>query len=178
MRFVERVGSKAFHLAEYRFGGSSVNSAANTALNDYIAAVVGKSVDENFSLALHYVVLFLAHGAADDVRSAEAVACELAEYLHDLLLINDATVGHVEDAFEARMLVADVRWVVPAVDIGRDAVHRSRTVQRKHSDQILNAVGFELSQDVFHSLAFKLEHALGASARDHSENLLVVVEYL
>ena len=64
--------------------------------------------------------------------------------------------------------------IVTALDIGRDARHGSRTVERNDCDQILDAVGLEPRQDVFHALTFKLEHALGISLGKQLVDLRVV----
>ena len=175
---VEGIGGKALHLAENRRSGGFVHTAAHTALHHDIAVVVGESADKDLALALHDVMLLFAHGAAHDVRSAEAVAGKLAEDLHDLLLIDDATVGHLEDALQARMLVANVLGMMAAVDIGGNAVHRTRTIERENGDQILDTIGAQLRQHILHAAALKLEHALGQAARDHGEHRRIVVAHI
>ena len=94
MGFIERVPREALHLVEKRLRDASVHASAQAALGNNIAVLVDLAVDEHLAFMLHYICLFLAHCAADGVSPAEAVAREGAENLHDLLLIDDAAVGH------------------------------------------------------------------------------------
>ena len=175
MRFIERVGCKALHLAENRDSRSSVDPAAHTALDNYFAAVFGQSVYEDLALALHYVVLLFAHGAAHYIRAAEAVARKLAENLHYLLLVHYAAVGYVENIFQRRVLISDMRRIVAAVDVCWNAVHRARAVKRKNGYQVLNTVGLQLGKHILHALALELEHAFGVALGNHGKNPFIVV---
>ena len=175
---IEGIGGKALHLTEHGSGCSLVNTAAHAALHYHIAVFVGHTVDKNGAFALHDVMLFLAHGAAHDVCSAEAIARQLTEYLHDLLLINNAAISDVENPPEPLMLIADVRGVMTAVYVGGNAIHRTGTVKRQHSDQVLHTVRVQLGENIFHSLALKLKNTLRCAARNHREHLGVVLFYV
>ena len=59
-------------------------------------------------------------------------------------------------------------------DIGRDVVHRARPVERHQRDQVLEAVGLELGQDVAHAAAFHLEDPVGIAFGQHPEGRLVI----
>ena len=83
--FVEGVSREALHLVKDRHRRPAVNAAAHAAFDQDIAVVVGQSFNEHLSLLLHDVRLFLAHGTADDICSAVAVAGKGTEDLHDLL---------------------------------------------------------------------------------------------
>ena len=48
---------------------------------------------------------------------------------------------------------------VLAVDEVRDQVHRARTVERHHRDDVLDALGLELLERVPHPRRLQLEHA-------------------
>ena len=48
----------------------------------------------------HFLELFLAHGPAQDVCLTQAVARELLRDRHDLLLVDDETVGLPQDVLE------------------------------------------------------------------------------
>ena len=77
-----------------RLGHAVCNGAGDTAR--------GVTVDEGLPLGDDDLFLLFGDGAAHVVRLSEAVAAELAENLNDLLLIDDAAVGHGEDRLELR----------------------------------------------------------------------------
>ena len=175
MGFVEGVTRETLHLVKDRHCRPAVNPAAHTSFDQDIAVVVGQSFDEYLSLLLHDVRFFLAHGTADDIRSAVAVSGKGTEDLHDLFLVDDAAIGHIEDLLQQGMLIAHLLRMVTAVDIGVDTRHRSRTKQGGDGDQVLDTVGLQAHEDVAHALALELEHALGGAAREHGEHLGVVL---
>ena len=117
----------------------------------------GIPVDEGDPLGIDDGVLFLAHGAADHVRLAEGEARQLAEDLDDLLLVDDAPVGDLEDRAEQFMLVGDFFRVLGALDKAGDGVHRAGAVEGDDSRDILNAAGPDAGADGCHPRAFQLE---------------------
>ena len=108
MGFIERVPREALHLVEKRLRDASVHAPAQAALGNNISILIDLAVDEYLALVLHYISFFLAHCTADGVSPAETVTREGAENLHDLLLIDDAAVGHAENIPEQRVLVFDL----------------------------------------------------------------------
>ena len=62
-----------------------------------------------------------------------------------------------------------------AGDVARDVVHRARAVERHDGDDVLDAVGAHLLQDVAHAGAFQLEHAHRVALAQHLVGLGVVV---
>ena len=66
------------------------------------------AVDEGLALGVNDGVLFLAHRAADHVGLAEREAREALEDLDDLLLIDDAAVGDLQNWPQQRVLIADL----------------------------------------------------------------------
>ena len=59
--------------------------------------------DEALALLLHLRADLLAHGAAQQIGLAEAVAGEIARDLHHLLLVGDDAVGVLQDRLELWM---------------------------------------------------------------------------
>ena len=58
-------------------------------------------------------MLFLfTHGTTNKVGTAESIAAELLNYLHNLLLINDTAVGWLKYRLEFRCEIADGACVV------------------------------------------------------------------
>ena len=97
MGFVESVVCKAFHFIVNGNCRFFINPTANASFNYDISIIISKTVNEYFTLRLHYGKFFLAHCTAHYVRSAETVACKRSENLHDLFLINYATACNSEN---------------------------------------------------------------------------------
>ena len=90
------------------------------------------AVDEVCPLLRHDIGLFLGLGTgADDHHRG------LHNNLHDLFLIDDTSVGRLQNLFQFRTAVADAVSVILSFDIFRNKIHRARTVQRDSGDNIL-----------------------------------------
>ena len=63
---------------------------------------------------------------------------------------------------------------VLAADERRDVVHRSRTEERDHRHDVLDAVGLEVAHVAAHAGGFQLEHAGRLAGAEEVEGLLVV----
>ena len=63
------------------------------------------AVDEGLALGFHLRLDLLAHGPAQQVGAAQAVAGQLLGDLHDLFLVDHDPEGLFQDAFQARMQV-------------------------------------------------------------------------
>src|SRR6202030_4842134 len=96
-------------------------AAANAALD--------RSGDETVALRRHLIAVLLAHGAAQNIGLAEAVAGKVARDLLDLLLIGDDAVGRLQDRLELWMQVIGALVAELARAIGRDIGHRSGTIE-------------------------------------------------
>ena len=70
--------------------------------------------------------------------------------LHDLLLVDDDAVGVLEDRLQRRVRVLDLLAPVLAVDevVDHAALERTRAVERAGGDDVLEAVGLELLQQL------------------------------
>ena len=97
--FIKSVGGKGTHLVEQLVGDLLTDTVGHTADALDRAVLLLCAPDKVLALLLHDIVLFLGHGAAHQIRPAIGVARQLAADLHDLLLIDDAAVGDVEDVF-------------------------------------------------------------------------------
>ena len=71
-----------------------------------VAALDGP-LDEAVAQSGHLLVLFLAHGAAQQIGLPEAEPGEAVGDLHDLLLIDDDPAGLGEDFFELGQVIGD-----------------------------------------------------------------------
>ena len=75
------------------------------------------------------------------------------------------------------MQAVDRFLAVLAVDVGRDVVHRARSVERHHGDDVLEAVRLQPLQAFAHAGAFELEHACRVGARQELVGPAVVERY-
>jgi hypothetical protein len=66
-------------------------------------APLDRTGDEAVALRCHFLSIFLAHGAAQNVSLAETVTGEIARDLLHLLLIGDDAVGRPQDRLELGM---------------------------------------------------------------------------
>ncbi len=108
------------------------------------------ALDEVLALGLHLGLDLLAHGPAQQIGAAQAVAGQFLGDLHDLFLIDHDAEGLLQDAFEGRIEVVR-RLAVLAGDVAGDIVHRAGAVERHHGDDVLEAIGLQAAQHVAHS---------------------------
>ena len=159
--FVEAVVGEALHQVE-DLGG----------LLRRDAAALG-AVAEDLALGFHLRADLLAHGAAQQVGGAEAVAGQVLRDLHDLFLIDHDAVGLGQDVHDRRMRRLP-RLAQLARAIGRDVRHRARAVERHGGDEVLEAGRAHLPKAVAHPLPFELEHAGRVALGEHGVGLGVV----
>ena len=135
-----------------------------------------RAVEEGGLLLGHRLGLLLAHGAAEQVRLAERVAGERGGDLHDLLLVDDDAVGVLEDGLERRVVVLDALAAVLALDevVDHAALERARAVERARGDDVLEAVGLELLEQLAEAAGLELEHAGDVGRGDHLVDARVV----
>ena len=173
MALVECVRSKTGHLIVDLVGDLFRNAVGHTA--GALVARLGAAVHEVLSLSLHHSVLLFAHGTADVVGLPEGEARQLPEDLHDLFLIDDAAVGHIQDMGELRGLVTDLVRLVAVAQIGWDGVHGTGTVQADQSDDIFQVLRLQAYKHLLHAGRFQLEHTLGVALSQHFIGLRVVI---
>ena len=173
MALVEGVGRKTGHFVVdlvCHLLRDTVGNAPRT-----FVAGLGAAVHKMFPLGFHDGVLLFAHGAADVICLPEGEARQFPEDLHDLLLIDDAAVGHIQNVRQLRGLVADLVWFVPVAQIGGNGVHGARTVQADQSDNVFKVLGLQAHKHLFHAGGFQLEHALGIALPQHFIGIRVVI---
>ena len=116
------------------------------------------AVDKGVPLLLDLLGLLLADGPAHHVCLPQREAAQLLKNADDLLLIDDAAVGHRQDRDELGVLVRHQLGVVLAGDKARDGLHGSRPVQGYNSGDILDVLGLQPHANAGHAGGFDLEH--------------------
>ena len=178
VRLVERVLREADHIIEDGLRSRAADTVTDTARDFDLAVFVQLAVDEIFFFLQHDGHLLFRHRAAYQIGAAVAVACEIAHNLHNLLLIDQASVGNVKDRRQLRAGVADMGRILFVVDIFWDRVHRTRPVKRDPRDDILEAGRLEVFHKLRHAAAFELEHPAGIAGGDHFVHTRIVVIHL
>ena len=133
------------------------------------------AVDKGVPLLLDLLGLLLADGPAHHVRLSQREAAQLLKNADDLLLIDDAAVGHRQDGDQLGVLVCHQLGVMLAGDKAWDGLHGSRPVQRNDGGDVLDVLGLQPHANAGHAGGFDLEHARRPALRDHLVGLRVVV---
>ena len=170
---VESVGCKAGHLIVDLVRDLFRDAVCHTARA--FVTRLGAAVHKVLPLCLHDGVLLFAHGAADVVCLSKGEARQFPEDLHDLLLIDDAAVGHIKNVCQLRGLVADLVRLVPVAQIGGNRIHGARAVQTDQSDDIFKVLGLQAHKHLLHAGGFQLEHTLGIALPQHFVGIRVVI---
>ena len=127
-------------------------------------AVRSHAIAEGDELLLEDLLLLLAHGTSQQVSVAERVPGQFLGYRHDLLLVHDEAVCVAEDLgqrlFELRVNRHDRLAAVLSIGVVVVGVraHRPRTVEGKHSRDVLEVIGLHRPQERTHRPAVELEH--------------------
>ena len=125
---------------------------------------VGLAARQEFGLQrVHLVDEFLTHRLSQGVALAAGEVSQQARQQHDLFLIHGHAVGVLQVAVHARQVVDYGRTPMLSGDEFRYVVHRPRSVQGVHGDEVLELGGLQLAQVFLHAGRFKLERAYGAS---------------
>ena len=101
---------------------------------------------------------------------------EAVEDPHDLFLVDHDPVGLFQDVLHHRVFVARLLPASLDVDVLVDhpAVERARPVEGEDGDQVGEAVGLHLDQEVADARAVELEQALGLAPLEEGVGRLVV----
>ena len=149
VRLVEAVARKLLHEVEHLVG---------LGLAD---AFFGGAFPEDDAVLGHFLGLLLAHGTAQQVGAAQAVATQHLRGLHDLLLVDHDAVGLGQHRLHQRVRVLHRLAAVLARHEAGDEVHGAGAVQRVERNQVFQPRGLGVAQHALHAAAFKLEHGLG-----------------
>ena len=151
MRLVEGVGSKLLPVGPYLFQYLGVVSVLLSAGDEFGFHVV------------QLVAQLLTHGLTQGIRFASGKVGQQTRKKHDLLLVDGDAVRILQVLFHDRYIVLDGLASLLTVDEVGDVVHRSRSVEGVHGNQVLESAGLQLAQVLLHTGRFKLEGSDGTS---------------
>ncbi len=119
-------------------------------------------VDEDRPLLRHLFRFFLAHGAAQQVCTAERIPGQHLRDLHDLLLVQDDAVGFLEHRLQVRMEVVDLGLVARVLALYEVVDHAglqgSGAKQCDQGNEVVELIRFQPFDQVTHAARFELEH--------------------
>ena len=133
----------------------------------------GAAGDEFAVQLLHQLDLLLAHGLAQCVGLPASEARQHPRKQHHLLLIDGDAVGVVQDLAHFRDGIGDLFQPLFSADKGRDVVHRSRSVEGDHGDDVLETRRLQFAQVFAHTGTFKLEYCSHVAFAEQFVGLLV-----
>ena len=93
-----------------------------------LVALLQRARNEILLLLRHDRGDLLAHGLSDDIGFAQGIACDGAEYMQHLVLIDDDAVGLLQDVLQVRMRVLSLIAPVLGLDERGDVLHGARPV--------------------------------------------------
>ena len=151
VRLVETITGKLLHQVKNIGSGPGFNLVGERTLGKYGA------------LLLHFLGFLLAHRAAQHVGSTERVTGQHLGNLHDLLLVENDTVGRSQYRLQGRVGILDAGTAVLAIDeiVDHARLQRARSKQRHQRNNILEAVGLQAPDQVFHAARFELKYRRG-----------------
>ena len=151
MGLVERVTGERLDQVEYLNGHFL-----------FIALSLGSSHEIN-PLFGHQGSDLLSHCFPHDICPAQGVTGELLQDQQHLVLIDDYTVGLVQQFFETGMGIGDGRAAMLRIDEGLDIFHGTWAVQGDHRRDIAKVGGLQFPDVALHPCAFKLEQVIGVA---------------
>ena len=101
----------------------------------------------------------LSHRLSQLVRLSLGEACQFLRQEHDLLLIDRHAVSVLKIFLHFRKVIFHFLDTLLAGNEGRDVVHRARSVESVHRNQVLESFRLKLLQPVHHTRRLELEHA-------------------
>ena len=164
MRFVEAIAGELGHQIEDVVGDL------------FIHAALYRALAEDLALLVHLFFLLLAHRAAQKIRAAKRIAGQHLGDLHDLLLVQDHSVGGLQDRLQIGMRIGDLGAAVLAIDeiVDHAGLQWAGTIQCHQRGDVVEAVGLQLLDQFFHAARFELEYRRGARAFQKIEGRPIV----
>ena len=161
MGLVEGVGRKIHHFIEDFVRNRLRHAVFHCTDNAF------RAMDEVLAFLCHDVVLFLGHCASYQIAAPVGIACQCANDLHNLLLIDHAAIGGTENRLQQWVQIGYAAGIVLALDIARNLLHRAGAIEGDTCDEVFKTVRLELLQKLPHAAGFQLEHPVGIAGRNH-----------
>ena len=122
--------------------------------------------------------LFLTHGLAELIALAAGEVSQQTAEQHDLLLIDGDTISVIEVFLHDGDIVRHRFDTLFALDELRYIIHRSRTIEGVHGDEITDDGGFQFAQIFLHTGRLELEHSYCATLLEKFVSQFIVNGYM
>ena len=149
MRFVESIGSKLFPVAP------------NFLKNGRIMTIFLTLLDELRLHRIYNILLLLTHRLTQGIRLTTSKVGKLTGKKHHLLLIDRDTIRILQILFHTWNIILDFFLSVLSGNKRWDIIHRSRTIERIHRNQVFKDRRLQLAQILLHTRRLKLESTNG-----------------
>jgi len=128
--FVKSVSAELFNQVE-QFSGSLLRNLIFYCSLHKALPMPGHDFDNLF-----------AHGLAQVIGLSHGIVCQIGGNLHNLFLINDHSIGFLEDGFEFRHHVYHCFFSVLAghIIVNHSAFHRTGTIEGHQRDDIIKGL--------------------------------------
>ena len=127
-------------------------------------SVLCSAFDEEALEAVQNVLQLLTHCLTESICLTSGEVGELTRKKHHLLLIYGDSVSVLKGFLHLRKVIYYRLTTLLSLYEVRDVVHRTRTVEGVHGDEVLETGRLELYEPLLHSRRFELEHAGCVSA--------------
>ena len=130
--------------------------------------------NEAGALRVHFLLVLLAHGAAQQIGITQRIAGQHLRGLHDLFLIDEYAVCFGENSLQLGMRIFNRFGPVLAAAKQRDVIHRPRPVERDERDDVAKSGWLHRRQRAAHPFGFELEDADRVARLKQTVNPLVI----
>ena len=138
MGLVKRILGEVYHGIVNTVCSLFINAICHAALN----ATRFVSIHKALPFGINDILLFLTHGTADIICLSHRIAGKFLHDLHNLLLIDDTSVGRFKDRLQLRCHIGNRILIILSLDIVWDKIHRTRPVQRNSGYNVLEILWF------------------------------------
>ena len=171
--FVEGIVGKIYDLIVDRLGRRLGYPFGNGTAD----ILTGVSIDENLALLLNDLQLLLGNGPPDIVCLTHGVTAQVPKYLDNLLLVDNAAVGHLQDRLQQRRFVGDLGGIQLVRDESRNRVHGAGAVEGHNSGDVFDGAGLHIDAHAGHTGGFHLKNALSLALGEHGKGFRVIVRH-
>ena len=139
-----------------------------------VKTLAQSSINKPVALLRHQGGNLLAHGLPHRVRLAQGIAGKPLQDQQHLVLVDDHTIGFVQEFLQAGMRISDAPASVLGLDESVNVLHRARTIQGNHGRDVAQVRGLQFLDVSLHPCAFQLEQVGCLARRKQIKGFLVV----
>ena len=151
MRLIERIGCELLPVCPYLIQHLGV------------VAILLATLNELWLHGVDNVLFLLTHSLTQGIALTTGKVGQLTRQQHHLLLIDGDAIGVLEVFLHAGDVVLDFLATILTGDERRNVVHRSRTVEGVHGNEVLEHRRMKLAEVFLHTCRLKLEGTDGAA---------------